>query len=412
MKIKPNKFLYVGVDLHKEKHVAVVIDCWNEKLGEITFDNRPSAFPQLVKTIKKHLKRGQTPIYGLEDVGGFGRSLALFLRENDHIVKEVNPKLSSDKRSKQTTIEKYDSWDAECVARVVRDEWHKLPDANPLDQYWAIGQIVKVRAGLAEHYTATVRRLHQQISYHYPSYKQFFSEVDGKTALAFWKKYPSPRCLKDISEADLAEFLKKESNRFLSLAKARQIKQLIIEDGETERAYQHQRDIIVQTLVRSLCSCNEEMQKLEGELNVLLRDIGCTLDSMPGIDKVTAASFVAEIGAIERFANSEKLARFAGIAPVRHGTGGKDTRYKSKQGNRVLHDLFRRLAIRQLVVAKKTKQPRNAYLLDYYEQKMKEGKSKRQAIVCLMRKLVNVVYYLLKYKAPYIMPAIPERWAG
>ena len=122
MKIKPNKFLYVGVDLHKEKHVAVVIDCWNEKLGEITFDNRPSAFPQLVQAIKKHLKRGQTPIYGLEDVGGFGRSLALFLREQSCIVKEVNPKLSSGKRKTQTTIEKYDSWDAECVARVVRDE--------------------------------------------------------------------------------------------------------------------------------------------------------------------------------------------------------------------------------------------------------------------------------------------------
>ncbi|TFE19388.1 transposase [Cohnella luojiensis] len=61
------------------------------------------------------------------------------------------------------------------------------------------------------------------------------------------------------------------------------------------------------------------MQKLEDELDALLRDIDCTLDSMPGIDKVTAASFVAEIGAIERFANAEKLAGFAGIASVRHG---------------------------------------------------------------------------------------------
>ncbi|WP_156922302.1 IS110 family transposase [Cohnella thermotolerans] len=412
MKIKPNKFLYVGVDLHKEKYVAVVIDCWNEKRGEITFDNRPSAFPPFVQAIKKHLKRGQTLIYGLEDTGGFGRSLALFLRENDYIVKEVNPKLSSDKRSKQTTIEKYDSWDAECVARVVRDDWHRLPDANPLDQYWAIGQMVKVRAGLVAHYTATIRRLHQQISYHYPSYRHFFSEVDGKTALAFWEKYPSPRCLHDVSEAELAEFLKRESNRFLSLSKARQIKQFIDDDGHTERAYQNQRDMIVQSLVRSLRSCKEEMRKLENELGVLLGDIGCTLDSMPGIDEVTAACFVAEIGAVERFASAEKLARFAGIAPVRFGTGGKDTRYKSKQGNRVLHELFKQLAIRQLVVAKKTKQPHNAYLLNYFEQKIAEGKSKRQAIVCLMRKLVNVVYHLLKHKTIYQMPAVPEKQAG
>lgn len=390
----------------------MVIDCWNKKLGEMTFDNRPSAFPTFVQMVKKYSKRGQKAIFGLEDVGGFGRSLALFLREQRFIVKEVNPKLSSGMRKNQTIIEKYDSWDAECVARVVRDEWDRLPDANPIDVYWAIGQMVRVRAGLVEHYASTLRRLHQQLSYHYPSYKKFFSELDGKTALAFWEKYPSPRCLKDVSEAELAEFLKRESNRYLSLSKARQILSLIAEDGDTERQYQDQRDLIIQTLVRTLRSCSEEMRKLEDELSVLLDEIGCTLDSMPGIDKVTAACFVAEIGAIERFASAEKLARFAGIAPVRHGTGGKDRRYKSKQGNRVLHELFRQLAIRQLVVAKRTKQPRNPYFLHYYEQKLKEGKSKRQAIVCLMRKLVNVVYHLLKYKAIYQMPDIPQHKAG
>ncbi len=159
MTTKPTKHVYVGVDLHKRQHVAVIIDCWNRKLGEVAVENRPSAFPELVKVVKRHTKRGQTPIYGLEDVGGFGRSLAVFLREDGYTVKEVNPTLSSDKRKTRTTVEKHDSWDAECVARVVRDEWDSLPDANPLDHYWAIGQIVKVRAGEAAHYSGNVRRL-------------------------------------------------------------------------------------------------------------------------------------------------------------------------------------------------------------------------------------------------------------
>ena len=33
-------YLYVGVDLHKEHHTAVMINCWQEKLGEIQFDNK------------------------------------------------------------------------------------------------------------------------------------------------------------------------------------------------------------------------------------------------------------------------------------------------------------------------------------------------------------------------------------
>ena len=41
--VKEN-FIYVGIDLHKETHTAVMIDCYNQKLGEITFPNRPADF--------------------------------------------------------------------------------------------------------------------------------------------------------------------------------------------------------------------------------------------------------------------------------------------------------------------------------------------------------------------------------
>ena len=50
--IKEN-YIYVGIDLHKETHTAVMIDCYNQKLGEITFPNRPADFPKLVAKVKK-----------------------------------------------------------------------------------------------------------------------------------------------------------------------------------------------------------------------------------------------------------------------------------------------------------------------------------------------------------------------
>jgi len=46
-------FIYVGIDLHKETHTAVMIDCYNNKLGEITFPNRPANFPKLVAKLRK-----------------------------------------------------------------------------------------------------------------------------------------------------------------------------------------------------------------------------------------------------------------------------------------------------------------------------------------------------------------------
>jgi hypothetical protein len=80
--IDQTKLIYVGVDLHKQNHTAVIIDCWSKKLGEIKFDNKPSAFPLLVKEVKKYMKKGLTVVYGLEDVGGYGRGLAVYLKDN------------------------------------------------------------------------------------------------------------------------------------------------------------------------------------------------------------------------------------------------------------------------------------------------------------------------------------------
>ena len=72
-------FIYVGIDLHKETHTAVMIDCYNQKLGEITFPNRPADFPKLVAKVKKCNTDGKEVVYGLENAYGYGRALAVWL---------------------------------------------------------------------------------------------------------------------------------------------------------------------------------------------------------------------------------------------------------------------------------------------------------------------------------------------
>lgn len=256
------------------------------------------------------------------------------------------------------------------------------------------------------------KRLHQQLGYHYPSYKKFFSEIDGKTALAFWHKYPSPAHLNGMTVDELATFLRKLSNYALSTKKAEQMLTLIVEDGDTTRDFQEKRDFIVKGLVRNIRFYGRELGRIEQEIASLMNQLGFQLETMTGIDLVTAAELVAEIGDIHRFATSDKLARFAGVAPIAVGSGNKHRNYKSKQGNRELHDILKALAIRQIAVTRTKKEPRNPYFHAYYERRMAEGKTKHQAIVCIMRKLVNVVHYLMRTKAAYVIPTVPEKDAG
>lgn len=51
--LRKEDFIYVGIDLHKETHTAVILGCWNTKLRENTFANTPAEFPKLVRKVKK-----------------------------------------------------------------------------------------------------------------------------------------------------------------------------------------------------------------------------------------------------------------------------------------------------------------------------------------------------------------------
>ncbi|BBH21383.1 hypothetical protein Back11_27280 [Paenibacillus baekrokdamisoli] len=236
--------------------------------------------------------------------------------------------------------------------------------------------------------------------------------MDGKTALAFWHKYPFPTRLTSVGVEELAGYLRELSNNGLSTKKAEQILTLIAEDGDTSRDFQDKRDFIVQGLVRNIRFYEREIARIENEIESLMKQLGFQLETMTGIELVTAAELVAEIGDIHRFASPDKLARFAGIAPIVAGSGNKVRYYKSKQGNRELHDIFKALAIRQIAVTRTKKEPRNPYFHAYYEQRMAAGKTKQQAIVCIMRKLANVIYYLMKTKSAYVIPVVSSNEAA
>ncbi len=46
-------YLYVGMDLHKKTHTAVLVNCWNEKIETLVIENKPVEFEKLVKRVNR-----------------------------------------------------------------------------------------------------------------------------------------------------------------------------------------------------------------------------------------------------------------------------------------------------------------------------------------------------------------------
>ena len=344
---KRENLLYVGIDLHKESHTAVMVNCWNEKLEVVVIENKPSEFKKLAEKVnRKSNHLGLEPIYGLENAYGYGRSLAVWLIEKGYIVKDINPALAYDQRKSAPMLRKNDEHDAYCVATVLINQLHTLPDAKPKDNEWTLSQLVNRRDLLVKDGIRFKNGLHEQISMAYPSYSKFFSEIDGKCAMYFWKNYPSPVHL-------------------------------------------------------------EELAGLDQEIEKILLSFDYKLTSMPGIGTSVASKLIAEIGDIRRFSNADKLARFAGVAPVKFSSAGKGKEQSSRQGNRQLHGLFYFLAV-TMVSKPKNGVPNHPVFYDYYMRKIGEGKTKSQALVCIMRRLVNIVYGMMKNKTEYREPIREE----
>ena len=392
------KMAFIGIDMHKDTHTAVVMDCWTNKLGEITFANRPSAYDKFMADVKK-LYEDLQPIFGLEDTRGFGRNFASYLLGHKYTVKHVNPAYTDAMRNSSPMSRKDDSYDAFCVARILRDMLDILPDESHDDLFWTIRQLVKRRDSLVKGIVIAKNQLNAQLTYVYPSYKEYFCDVDTKTAMYFWEKYPHPKYLKSIQQEALLEELR-QVHRGMTVKKVQEIFSLSERNSPEEKDYQNERDLVIKSLVRELKFKKQENEDIDRELERLIQLTSYKLHTMPGINLITAAGIISEIGNIERFPNSDKLARFSGVAPVNFSSAGKGKDQRSRQGNRVLNAIFHFLAI-QLVQVNPNGKARHPVFREYFESKLKEGKTKPQALVCITRRAVRIIYGMMRTKTEY-----------
>ena len=102
----------VGVDTHKDEHVAVAIDLLGARLCE----HRVAATTQGAADLERwSCSLGEVSAFGIEGTGCYGAGLSRFLTSRGHVVVEVNRPDRSARRQKG----KSDPTDAEMAARAV-----------------------------------------------------------------------------------------------------------------------------------------------------------------------------------------------------------------------------------------------------------------------------------------------------
>ena len=125
-----------------------------------------------------------------------------------------------------------------------------------------------------------------------------------------------------------------------------------------------------------------------------------TLTSIPGIGTVYSAGIIAEVGDIRRFASQASVAKYAGLVWTQHQSGefeAQNTRM-IKSGNRYLRYYLLEAANS---VRRCDPEFRRYYDLKFHEVNKFQHK---RALALTARKLVRVVFRLLKDNRLYIVP--------
>jgi transposase len=122
------------------------------------------------------------------------------------------------------------------------------------------------------------------------------------------------------------------------------------------------------------------------------------LTTIHGVGYYTALLINSEIGDIKRFPSWRHLASYAGVVPSVYSSGGKTRTGKiTRQGSKWLRWTIVDIAVRQARAESK---------LGEFYQKMKKKKGTRIAKVATARKLLEVIYSMLKNNTPYV--AFPD----
>jgi transposase len=152
---------------------------------------------------------------------------------------------------------------------------------------------------------------------------------------------------------------------------------------------------ILETHLRQIeQAIEQETQKFEAAMNILT--------SIPGIHTTAAASLLAEIGTnMDCFPTSEHLSSWAGMSPGNNESAGKRKSASINHGNSYLKSMLCEIA---WVVASK----RKTYLSNWYW-KLKQRKGAKKAVVALGRKLLVMIYAMLKRGTVYDEDCFKQR---
>jgi transposase len=384
--------LYVGIDVAKRFQVAALVGADGEVLHTLRFDNDAAGYARL-RQIMSQYSVSET-LVAMESTGHYGHALRDWLLGQGFAVHIFNPLKSNRFRDFYIQWHKNDERDAVALAHMLRlgerQPYHPLPASLR-----GLKQMVRHRALLVQARARAKNQLRAILDEVFPEYQQvpLFTDLFGTTSLALLSRYPTPTHLAALSEAELADFLSQRSRGRVGADRACLILETAHHSVGSPTAGEAYAPILP-LFIAAYLALAAQIDHFTAQVEAHLAQEDQTLTTIPGMGPVLAATILAEIGDVHRFPSADHLVSFCGLALSESQSGqSRQRRFLSRRGSARLRSAFYQAALLAIKY--------DRYLGAYYRRRVRQGLTKKRALLSVARKLVRISYALLKSGQPY-----------
>jgi transposase len=138
-------------------------------------------------------------------------------------------------------------------------------------------------------------------------------------------------------------------------------------------------------LLADLRGLDAQLAESKSKLAAAIKASGTTVTGLFGAGPVVAAIVIGDAGAVTRFATRDHFAAWNGTAPVEVSSGGRKVYRLSRRGNRRAGYAIHIAAVTQI---RYKHSPGRAY----YDKKIAEGKTHKEALRALKRRISDAIY--------------------
>lgn len=385
--------IFVGIDVASDKHDFFITNELGEVYSKrsITIDNSILGFKKLHKSITEfcEAKNDYKVRIGLESTGFYHLNIIKYLLDNNFEVMLINPILTNMfKKSKRVHKAKTDNIDSQYICKYLNDT---KQDFKPytITSYHTEGlkSLSRERFCLVDDLRKVKLSIYRVLTQLFPEYLKLFSNVYQGSALNILELYNSP---KKLSKAHL--------NTIASLIHGKCKVSAVDVIKAAKNSIGIDSDILsfqLTQLIKRLKSLNFEIHEYDSMIKSYVDKINSNILTIPGIGYTTAGIILGEIGDISRFQGPDKLTSFCGLDIEVYESGKfKATNHKiSKKGSKYL-----RYALWQVAKVCWIYDP---IFNKYYLKKKSENKHHFVILGHIEKKLVRVIYSILKNNTKY-----------